>query len=118
MNRPLGREQGPPSPGDGLDLAGAVTLALRVLSDLRRPPEAVRDGRLEHLLRASLVVPATSTAPHDGDGDDAATAAGRVAAMTACAHLAAAAYEDAYLALRTAHDVLDRPGGDREIDPA
>jgi hypothetical protein len=76
-------------------LATAIRSGLEHLTDLRRPPATITDGRVEAMLRASLDGP---------DLPDPSMAAVR----TACAHLAAAEYEDAYLALRTAKDHLPR----------
>src|SRR4051794_17492221 len=76
-------------------LATAIRTGLEHLTDLRRPPATITDGRVEAMLRASLDGP---------DLPDPSMAAVR----TACAHLAAAEYEDAYLALRTAKDHLPR----------
>jgi len=87
------------------ELGSAARAALRYLVDLTDPPAAVRDGRVDHMLRAALAV---HDRPAAGRGrrrslDDVAAAV-----RTACAHLSAAELEDAYLALRTAVDRLPR----------
>ncbi|MHC1562218.1 hypothetical protein ACR9E3_24915 [Actinomycetospora sp. C-140] len=92
------RAAGPP------ELGAAIRVALDHLADLADPPEAVRDGRLDRLLRAS--VEAHLAAPGRILEDVVA------AVRTACAHLAATELEDAYLALRAALDRLPRrPSG-------
>lgn len=99
---PRGRTaDGPP------DLGAAVRAALGYLSDLSVPPEAVRDGRVDHMLRSALAALGGGVRiPGQRTPTDEAAAAVR----TACAHLAAAELEDAYLALRAAVDRLPRGG--------
>ncbi len=90
------RSPAAPGPRTGLsELAAAIRTALAHLTDLHRPSTAVTDGGVEAMLRATLDGP-------DLPGPSAA------AVRTACAHLAAEEYEDAYLALRTATDHLPR----------
>lgn len=98
-----------PSAGRGgpLDLAAAIAVGLRSLGDLRDPPAEVRDGRLEELLRASVEHYRSPTRTST-DGDTPAVDAAISAARTACAYLATRSLEDAYFALRTAHDLLPR----------
>jgi hypothetical protein len=100
-----GAAAGPP------DLGAAVRAALGYLADLSVPAPAVRDGRVDHMLRSALTAQgAAATLPGHRTAADEAAAAVR----TACAHLAAAELEDAYLALRAAVDRLSRgvvPGG-------
>ena len=85
------------------ELGAAVRAALGYLADLTDPPAAVRDGRLDRMLRAALH-------SHDGGASGRRRPMDEVAAAvrTACAHLAATELEDAYLALRTAIDRLPR----------
>lgn len=93
-----GRPGSDPVRGDGPpDLGAAVRMALRHLVDLTVPTEAVRDGRVDRMLRDALESPASARFV-DAVG----------AARTACAYLAAGELEDAYLALRTALDRLPR----------
>jgi hypothetical protein len=102
-----------PAPGDGAargagappDLGAAVRAALGYLADLSVPAPAVRDGRVDHMLRSALSAHGGApTVPGQRRAMDEAAAAVR----TACAHLAAAELEDAYLALRAAVDRLPR----------
>ncbi|GLZ46332.1 hypothetical protein Acsp06_25170 [Actinomycetospora sp. NBRC 106375] len=90
--------EGPP------ELGAAIRAALDHLADLANPPEAVRDGRLDRMLRASLDAQLAATAPTARRVMEDVAAAVR----TACAHLAATELEDAYLALRAAVDRLPR----------
>jgi hypothetical protein len=97
------------------ELGAAIRAALGYLADLTDPPEAVRDGRLDRMLRAS--VQAHLASPHRTNGVGAALDEAAAAVRTACAHLAATELEDAYLALRAAVDRLPRrpsppPDGD------
>jgi hypothetical protein len=93
-----GRAGSGPARGDGPpDLGSAVRVALGHLVDLTHPSEAVRDGRVDRMLRDALESPASARF---------AEAVGAV--RTACAYLAAGELEDAYLALRTALDRLPR----------
>jgi hypothetical protein len=93
---PASIDAGAGRPNDGRDrLLTAIRTGLEHLTDLRRPPPAVTDGWVEAMLRASR------------DGPDL-PGPSMAAVRTACAHLAAAEYEDAYLALRTAKDHLPR----------
>jgi hypothetical protein len=95
--------------GDPAELGAAARAALDYLVDLTRPPAAVRDGRVDHMLRAALTVHDSTVAiPGQRRSMDEAAAAVR----TACAHLAAAELEDAYLALRAAVDRLPRGAPD------
>jgi len=80
----------------------AVLVALRALGDIAPVAAAVADGRLEGLLRASLAQHCSS----NGRGRDRGAPDPATAVLAACAHLAAGAREDAYLALRTARDFL------------
>jgi len=96
------------------ELGAAVRAALGYLADLTAPPAAVRDGRVDRMLRAALH-------SHDGSGAGRAPMDEVAAAVrTACAHLAATELEDAYLALRAAVDRLPRqpasPDGDGRHD--
>ncbi|PVY95886.1 hypothetical protein [Actinomycetospora cinnamomea] len=91
--RPVATVDGPP------ELGAAIRAALGHLADLTDPPPAVRDGRLDRMLRAAL---------HAQDGHRAPMEEVAAAVRTACAHLAATELEDAYLALRTAIDRLPR----------
>lgn len=96
------REPGP------LELSTAVVAGLQALRNLRDLPSGVRDGRLEGMLRATL---AHHRPPSTDDGarpDTVAADTTMAAVRTACAHLAAQEYEDAYLALCTAYDGLPR----------
>ncbi|MDF2975600.1 MAG: hypothetical protein K0S40_328 [Actinomycetospora sp.] len=87
------------------DLGAAVRAALGYLADLSAPAPAVRDGRVDHMLRSALTAHGgAATVPGQRRPTDEAAAAVR----TACAHLAAAELEDAYLALRAAVDRLPR----------
>lgn len=100
------------------ELGAAIRAALGYLVDLTDPPEAVRDGRLDEMLRASLQAHlGAPSAGSDGarrrrdghtDGHQAALDEVAAAVRTACAHLAATELEDAYLALRAALDRLPR----------
>jgi hypothetical protein len=91
--------------GGPVDLGAAVRAALGYLTDLRVPAPAVRDGRVDHMLRSALTAHgAAAMAP----GQRRATNEAAAAVRTACAHLAAAELEDAYLALRAAVDRLPR----------
>lgn len=91
------------------DLASAVRAAIGYLGDLNDPPEAVRDGRLDRMLRASVESYLGGAAR--GEGRRTALDEAAAAVRTACAHLAATELEDAYLALRAAFDRLPRRGG-------
>ncbi|CAA9247352.1 MAG: hypothetical protein AVDCRST_MAG54-1815 [uncultured Actinomycetospora sp.] len=87
------------------DLGAAAPAALGYLADLSVPAPAVRDGRVDHMLRSALSAHGgTPTVPGQRGAMDEVAAAVR----TACAHLAAAELEDAYLALRAAVDRLPR----------
>jgi hypothetical protein len=100
----FGRESTEP-----LDLAAAIAVGLRALRDLRDLPAGVEDGRLVEMLRASLAAYRPPLRSRSGtDGDTPAAEAVAAAIRTACAHLATRSFEDAYLALRTAHDFLPR----------
>lgn len=89
-------------------LASAVRAALTALTDLRHPPAALLDGRTEAALREALTFqPPTPRNPQS------AAALGGAAARSACAHLAAQAWTDAYLALLTAQDHLGHRPPDR-----
>ena len=89
----------PGSASGPLGLGASIRTALEHLADLRTPPTTVTDGGVEAMLRTCL------EHPNQPDRIGPATAAIR----TACAHLSAHEYEDAYLALRTAVDHLPRP---------
>ena len=97
-------------PGSGAgsppaELGPAARAALDYLVDLTAPPPAVRDGRVDHMLRTALSVhDRTVTIPGQRRAMDEVAAA----VCTACAHLAASELEDAYLALRAAVDRLPR----------
>lgn len=91
--RPVATADGPP------ELGAAVRAALGYLADLTDPAPAVRDGRLDRMLRAAL---------HAQDGQRGPMDEVAAAVRTACAHLAASELEDAYLALRAAVDRLPR----------
>jgi hypothetical protein len=97
---PAGSSDAPP------ELGAAIRAALGHLADLTDPPEAVRDGRLDRMLRAS--VQAHLADPHRNNGAGPALDEAAAAVRTACAHLAAGELEDAYLALRAAFDRLPR----------
>lgn len=85
-------------------LALAIVVGLRALGDLAHLPAGVADGRLEALLRASLAQHLSAAGPgSSGNDPDPASAV-----QAACAYLAAGGREDAYLALRTARDLLPR----------
>lgn len=99
VTRPSAPADGPP------ELGAAIRAALGYLVDLTDPPAAVRDGRVDRMLRAALHVQDGALAiPGRRSAMDEVAAAVR----TACAHLAATELEDAYLALRTAIDRLPR----------
>jgi hypothetical protein len=107
--RPAGTADGAP---EGVpELGAAIRAALGHLADLSHPPPAVLDGRLDRMLRASLKAQADGS-PGGGaarrDGYRAVMDEVAAAVRTACAHLAAAELEDAYLALRAAVDRLPR----------
>jgi hypothetical protein len=111
---PAGSAEAPP------ELGAAIRAALGYLADLTEPAEAVRDGRLDRMLRAS--VQAHLAGPRRADGVGAALDEAAAAVRTACAHLAATELEDAYLALRAAVDRLPRrmnppPDGDVTAAP-
>jgi hypothetical protein len=103
------------------ELGAAIRAALGYLADLTDPPEAVRDGRLDRMLRASVQahLAGSTSAPRRTDGAGAALDEAAAAVRTACAHLAATELEDAYLALRAAYDRLPRrPGPSADGDAA
>ena len=94
------------------ELGEAVRAALGALADLSAPSAAVRDGRVDRMLRASLLAHESA---QNGDGRRAGLDEVAAAVRTACAHLAVTEFEDAYLALRAALDRLPRrwePGPD------
>lgn len=94
------------------ELGEAVRAALGALADLAAPSAAVRDGRVDRMLRASLQAHESA---QNGDGRRAGLDEVAAAVRTACAHLAVTEFEDAYLALRAALDRLPRrwePGPD------
>lgn len=95
-----------PDPAVPLELAAAIHVALHALRDLRTLPPAVRGGHLEATLRTSLTHHQEATDPPHSTDHDTTSAAAVAATRTACAFLATHSYEDAYLALRTAHDLL------------
>ena len=92
----------------GVLLATTVSAALAALADLRFPPAALLDGRIEAALRDALTFqPPTARDPQS------AAALGAAAARSACAHLSTQAWTDAYLGLLTAQDHFGpRPPGD------
>ncbi|MCD2191787.1 hypothetical protein LQ327_00075 [Actinomycetospora endophytica] len=112
--RPVGHHPVAPSQPDAdgapLELAAAIYVGLHALRDLRSLPPAVRGGHLEATLRASSAQHRTTPGGQLGADDDPVTAlaAAAAATRTAAAFLASGGYEDAYLALRTAHDLLPR----------
>jgi hypothetical protein len=87
------------------ELGEAVRAALGALADLAVPSAALRDGRVDRMLRASLQA---HEAAQNGDGRRAGLDEVAAAVRTACAHLAVTEFEDAYLALRAALDRLPR----------
>jgi hypothetical protein len=94
------------------ELGEAVRAALGALADLAVPSAALRDGRVDRMLRAALMAHESA---HNGDGHRAGLDEVAAAVRTACAHLAVTEFEDAYLALRAALDRLPRrwdPGPD------
>lgn len=96
-----GQAQQPP------ELAPAIRTALEHLADLTAPSPAVLDGRLDQMLRAAVVAH-TDRVTAVRDGHRVAMDEAAVAVRTACAHLAAREFEDAYLALRAAADRMPR----------
>ncbi|GAA4767931.1 hypothetical protein GCM10023199_56190 [Actinomycetospora chibensis] len=89
------------------ELGEAVRAALGALSDLAAPSDALRDGRVDRMLRAALQAHEAAPGGHAyRTGLDEVAAAVR----TACASLAVTEFEDAYLALRAALDRLPRRG--------
>ena len=92
---------------DPPELGPAAQAALGYLGDLNDPPAAVRDGRVDDMLRGALYAhDRLVSIPGQRRSMDEVAAAVR----TACAHLAATELEDAYLALRAAVDHLPRAG--------
>lgn len=103
--RPAAHDGAAHAAGGPVDLGAAVRAALGYLADLSVPAPAVRDGRVDHMLRSALTAHGgAATVPGQRQAMNEAAAAVR----TACAHLAAAELEDAYLALRAAVDRLPR----------
>ncbi len=83
-----------------------VEIALKALGNLRALHPAVVSGQLERDLRHQLDrLPENKPRSRAASRSEAAAIA---AVRTACAHLATRAYEDAYLALVTAHGMLPR----------
>lgn len=83
-----------------------VEIALKALGDLRTPHPAVVSGQLERDLRHQVDRLPKDPGSRAANNSEAAAIA---AVRTSCAHLATRAYEDAYLALVTAHGMLPRP---------
>lgn len=101
---PVGRRNG----GDavGPRRAGRGGRGGSARAELTRPDMRVAARDLETALRAALEQYRLAT---DHPAAGAAVAQAAAAARTTCAHLAAGDLVDAYLALRTAHDMLHQP---------
>lgn len=94
----------PRSPGDAAALLlTAVGASLEALANLRRLPPGILDGSTETALRRAL-----SFQPPTARDPRAPVALGAAAVCTACAHLAAHAWIDAYQSLHVAQDQLVR----------
>jgi hypothetical protein len=84
--------------------AAAVAAGIAVLGNLAVLHPDVTSGGLERSLRHE--VDRLPRATHGPAGDDRPSHPAAAAVLTACAHLATRAYEDAYLALLTARSLL------------
>lgn len=88
-----------------LTLSKAVRRGISLMGNLYSPPADVRSGRLERALRAEVDRLVRSKG-YVAESPNPSVAAGLAAVRTACAYLATAFHEEAYLALLVANEHL------------